>query len=202
MKARDDQEVDASKGPRNLAIVVAVISAAGVVLAALVTGVFGLLSSGSAPASSSPGTLSAAPHPVAAPSKSAGQPSPVPDSTARILVPRNGAVLHGNQSVLIEGTAKIPADSQLWIFIRRYGSYYVSDADPISIIDGRWQFLDAYVGNISNTGNFQISAVLANSSCTASIHSAKQQAGGGVAFPSMPRGCQTLDTIGVIRVGA
>jgi len=193
----DDQKADASKTSHNLAIIVAIISATGVVLAALVTGVFGLLSSGSAPARSSPGAPS-----YATPSKSAGEPSPVPSSTVRVLLPINGAIVHGNQSVLIEGLAKIPASSQLWIFVLRYGTYYVSDAEPISVIDGRWQFLDSYVGNSSNTGNFQISAVLANSSCTLSIDSAKLQTRGGVTFPSMPRGCQAQDNIGVIRVAS
>jgi hypothetical protein len=119
----------------------------------------------------------------------------------RILSPRNGAHLSGNQSVLVGGTATDLAGEQLWIFVQQSGIYYVSDASPIPIASGRWKFLDPYIGSSSNLGSYQISAVLANASCAAAIVSANQQPGGGVVFNSLPHGCRILDTVGVAREG-
>jgi hypothetical protein len=115
-------------------------------------------------------------------------PPPVLQPAMRILTPGKGALLHGNQNVLIEGTAKGLADGQIWVFILREGAYFVSNSDPIAVVNGQWHFVDPYVGSSSDPGNFQIDAVLGDASCTTAINSAKQQPGGGVAFKSLPRG--------------
>src|ERR1700722_17983869 len=148
-----DQEDETGKSWRNPVIAAAVITTVGGIVIALITGAFGLLHDGTPP-NSSPGTALATAHAVA-PSESASQPVPGPDSAVRILSPRNGATLPSNESVLIEGTATNLAEAGLWISVGRYGTYYISNASPLTVVKGRWEFLDPYVGNSSNLGNFQ-----------------------------------------------
>ena len=75
-------------------------------------------------------------------------------------------LLPGNESVLIGGSATHLGGESVWIFVRRHKIYYVSNIKAILVMDGLWHFRDPYVGSSSNTGTFQINAVLANTSCT------------------------------------
>lgn len=131
--------------------------------------------------------------------KASATPTVVLQPALQITSPRNGTILHGNQAVLVEGTAKNLGVEQLWIFVLRLGSYYVSNVSPLSVISGKWKYSDPYVGNSSQTGVFQINAVLADASCDTAINSAPQQSGGGVSFSSLPHGCHTLYSVRVVR---
>jgi hypothetical protein len=134
------------------------------------------------------------------PTSSSGTAIRVPGPVAEIFAPQNGDLLHGDASVLIEGTASGLGASNIWIFVKRYGIYYVSDANPLAVTDGAWSYRDSYIGSNINTGAFYIDVVLTNSACSEHIVTAHQQPGGGVAFAKIPQGCRVLDAVRVERV--
>ncbi len=123
------------------------------------------------------------------------------DSRVRITIPVNNAVVTGNKSVFVQGTAADFTGMSLWIFVHAYDTYYVDNPNPIAISGGQWRFIDSYVGSNSDTGKFAIDAIIANSSCDSTIRSTKQQPGGGIAFHQiLPSGCTVGDTVSINRV--
>jgi hypothetical protein len=114
----------------------------------------------------------------------------------QINSPANGTTISGSESVLLKGTAENLNGVSLWIFVQSGGLYYVNNVAPIPIKNGQWQFKDPYVGS-GGVGTYGINAVLASSSCVNSIQTAKPQPGGGIAFRTLPSGCNIGDTMQV-----
>lgn len=150
------------------------------------------------------------PAPVGTPSPEPthGTPSPTPHKpksrtpSVRIIAPRAGTKVAGQPGVLMTGTAKNLKGRTLRIFdYAPNGVYYVADNGSVPVSDGLWSFRDATIGDgerdVGTT--FELTAVISDKKCQATIHTERDAHNGTAAFQTLPDGCREVASVRVLK---
>jgi hypothetical protein len=124
-----------------------------------------------------------------------------------ITSPSAGQHVDGAQGVEVTGKSCSMGESTGWLFDydtndeHYYMDYPVNSPDnaaPIIVSNGGWSYDDAPIGSPGDRDQtYGITVVLASSTCTKKLESAKPDAQGDIRYTSFPSGCMVETTVDV-----
>lgn len=107
--------------------------------------------------------------------------------------------------LLVKGWAVNLGNDSIWLLdfdpLRRVDAYFQVNEQPIPVVEGDWQFIDAPIGNSSDAKgkNYYVKVLRANESCAKALRDGKKGDNGDVTFDSLPSGCAVVATLGVVK---
>jgi hypothetical protein len=126
-----------------------------------------------------------------------------PECAVDITAPKPGGKVRGD--ALVSGTAKIPADTYLWILAHKKGlrGWWPQGGGEADVKEGKWEVLVVF-GKPGEIGTFEIAAVVVdkqtNEDLKRWVEDAPRKSYPPINFPNPVEGC-SVKTVPVDKVG-
>jgi hypothetical protein len=140
-------------------------------------------------------------RPKAPPAAATTVPGPV-GSIVEITSPENGHTISAKDGVVVAGTAvDLASDETVWLLdydpADKQHPYFQVNEQPIPVVDGRWSFKDAPIGDESDEigTKYYVVAVKATPKCADFLQSQVPDEDGNITYPQLKDGCYKTDPL-------
>jgi hypothetical protein len=173
-------------------VVAAIITGVSGVVVAIITGIFVLASNDSSGGGST--TTTPQPTPSTSPPPTTSSEPADCNQQFQVTQPANGTRISASQGVILEGTA---CESDLiWVFDYdpTEGSYFQVNTEPLHIVGGQWVQADRPIGDPGDTIGtvYPIIVMKVTPACSDQLEAAVPDEDDTVWFNPLPPGCPTF----------